>query len=110
MFGPSMLFWWGLIYGRYGRAGYGADVFYVFTTAVQTGMLGAVLALASSPFYNEYVQRFGGDVEVALADQQVAGLVMWIPAGIPLTLVALRCLPPGSVKPSGRHAYGRTLP
>lgn len=26
---------------------------------------------------------------MALADQQVVGLVMWIPAGIPLTLVAL---------------------
>jgi putative membrane protein len=87
--GTSVLFWWGLIYGRYGRAGYGAAVFYVFTTAVHTGMLGAVLALAPSPLYDAYVLRAGGDVDFALADQQVAGLVMWIPAGILLTLAGI---------------------
>jgi len=42
----SALFWWGLLYGRYGRAGYGAAVLYVFTTAVHTGILGALIPLA----------------------------------------------------------------
>jgi putative membrane protein len=81
----SVLFWWGLVYGRYGRAGYGASVFYVFTTVVHTGILGAVLTLSPVPMYPVYVER----APDPLADQQLAGLVMWIPAGVVLTLVGL---------------------
>jgi putative membrane protein len=83
--GTSVLFWWGLVYGRYGRAGYGASVFYVFTTVVHTGILGAVFTLSPSPLYQVYVDR----APDPLADQQVAGLVMWVPAGIVLTLAGL---------------------
>ena len=83
--GTSVLFWWGLIYGRYGRAGYGASVFYVFTTVVHTGLLGAAFALTSSPLYAVYTHRSVDPV----ADQQLAGLVMWVPAGIVLTLTGL---------------------
>jgi putative membrane protein len=81
----SMLFWWGLVHGRYGRAGYGASVFYVFTTVVHTGILGAVFTLNPMPLYSVYVER----APDPLADQQLAGLVMWIPAGIILTLAGL---------------------
>jgi putative membrane protein len=83
--GTSALFWWGLVYGRYGRAGYGASVFYVFTTAVHTGILGAVFTLTMAPLYPVYVER----APDPLADQQLAGLMMWVPAGIILTLAGL---------------------
>jgi putative membrane protein len=83
--GTSVLFWWGLVYGRYGRAGYGASVFYVFTTAVHTGILGAVFTLNPSPLYAVYVER----APDPLADQQLAGVVMWVPAGLILTLAGL---------------------
>jgi putative membrane protein len=85
----SALFWWGLIYGRYGRAGYGAAVFYVFTTAVHTGILGALLTFAGSPIYPSYVSTSLARGADPLQDQQVAGLVMWVPAGIVLTLMGL---------------------
>jgi putative membrane protein len=87
--GTSALFWWGLLYGRYGRAGYGAAVLYVFTTAVHTGILGAMLTFAGTPLYGIYAGAAaarGGD---ALGDQQAAGLLMWIPAGIVLTMMGL---------------------
>jgi putative membrane protein len=83
--GTSVLFWWGLIYGRYGRAGYGASVFYVFTTVVHTGLLGAAFALTPSPIYEVYAHRSADPV----GDQQLAGLVMWVPAGIVLTLTGI---------------------
>jgi putative membrane protein len=83
--GTSVLFWWGLIYGRYGRAGYGASVFYVFTTVVHTGWLGAAFALSPSPIYAVYAHRSADPV----SDQQLAGLVMWVPAGIVLTLTGI---------------------
>jgi putative membrane protein len=87
--GTAALFWWGVLYGRYGRAGYGAAVFYVFTTAVHTGLLGAALAFSGVPYYPGYVVsslRRGVD---PLDDQQLAGLIMWIPAGFVLTLLGI---------------------
>jgi cytochrome c oxidase assembly factor CtaG len=83
--GTSVLFWWGLVYGRYGRAGYGASVFFVFTTAVHTGLLGALFTLSTHPFYGIYAQRAPDPI----ADQQLAGLVMWIPAGFVLTIAGI---------------------
>ena len=82
----SVLFWWGLVYGRYGRAGYGAAVFYVFTTAIHTGILGALLTFAPSPMYGIYATPGHHD---PLGDQQLAGLVMWIPAGLLLTMIGV---------------------
>jgi cytochrome c oxidase assembly factor CtaG len=82
----SVLFWWGLVYGRYGRAGYGAAVFYVFTTAIHTGILGAMLTFAPSPLYGVYASPGHQD---PLGDQQLAGLVMWIPAGLLLTVMGV---------------------
>jgi putative membrane protein len=83
--GTSVLFWWGLVYGRYGRAGYGASVFYVFTTVIHTGLLGAVFTLIDIPLYSVYAVRAPDPV----ADQQLAGLVMWVPAGLILTIAGI---------------------
>jgi cytochrome c2 len=85
----AALFWWGLIYGRYGRAGYGAAVFFVFTTVVHTGLLGAILTLADVPLYRAYLRTAAARGLDPLQDQQLAGLVMWIPAGVILTLVGI---------------------
>jgi heme/copper-type cytochrome/quinol oxidase subunit 2 len=57
--------------------------------AAHTGLLGALLALAPAPLYRVYVERAGPAGIDALADQQVAGLLMWVPAGVILTCVAL---------------------
>jgi putative membrane protein len=83
--GTSVFFWWGLVYGRYGRAGYGASVFYVFTTIIHTGLLGAVFTLIDIPLYGVYAERAPDPV----ADQQLAGLVMWVPAGLVLTIAGI---------------------
>lgn len=90
--GTAVLFWWGLAFGRYGRAGYGASVLYVFTTMVHTGVLGALFALSTSPFYAVYRDRAAASGIDAVADQQLAGLYMWIPAGIVLTASGLALL------------------
>jgi putative membrane protein len=85
--GTAALFWWGLIRGRYGRLGYGAAFLYIFATAVHSGGLGALLAFSNRAWYELYVQRAqGGD---ALSDQQLGGLIMWVPAGIVMMLFGL---------------------
>ncbi|HEX2644452.1 MAG TPA: cytochrome c oxidase assembly protein [Thermoanaerobaculia bacterium] len=81
-FGSAALFWWVLIHGRYGRLGYGLAVLYVFTTSLHSGVLGALLTFAPSlwyPIYQERTLRWGLS---PLEDQQLAGLLMWVPAGV----------------------------
>ena len=83
----AALFWTSLIHGRYGRMGYGAGVAYVFITGIHSGALGALLTFAPAlvyPIYGPITRQWGLD---ALEDQQLAGLIMWIPAG--MILVAL---------------------
>jgi cytochrome c oxidase assembly factor CtaG len=85
--GTAALFWWGLIRGRYGRLGYGAAFPYIFATAVHSGGLGALLAFSSRAWYSIYVERAqGGD---PVSDQQLGGLIMWVPAGIVMMLFGL---------------------
>ena len=85
--GTAALFWWGLIRGRYGRLGYGAAVMYLFATALHNGALGALLSFSGSPWYPLYVERAGENDP--LVDQQLGGLIMWVPAGIVTMLFAL---------------------
>ena len=100
--GTAGLFWSGVVHGRYGRIGYGAAVFYVFTTLVHTGLLGAVFTLAPSPLYPLYAAR----TPDPLGDQQIAGLVMWVPAGFVLTATGL-ALFAAWLGESGRRARHR---
>jgi putative membrane protein len=55
--GTAACFWWGLVYGRYGGAAYGASALYVFTTMAHTGLLGALFALSNGPLYAVYRDR-----------------------------------------------------
>jgi len=85
--GTAMLFWWGLVRGRYGRLGYGSAVIYIFATAVHSGGLGALLTFSERPWYPLYArQAIGND---ALRDQQLAGIIMWVPAGVVMMLFGL---------------------
>jgi putative membrane protein len=87
--GTAVLFWWGLLYGRYGRAAYGAAVLYVFTTAIHTGALGALFTFATRPMYPLYADRAAALGIDPVTDQQLAGLYMWVPAGVVLTMFGL---------------------
>ena len=78
----SAAFWWGLVHGRYGRYGYGAGVAFVFLTAVHSSVLGALLTFASQVLYPTYAARGAAHAVDAQADQQIAGLIMWVPSGV----------------------------
>ena len=54
--GSALLFWWALFYAR-GEKNYGAGVFYIFTTAIHTGILGALLTFAPRLWYPAYAGR-----------------------------------------------------
>jgi putative membrane protein len=88
-YASAALFWWSLLHGRFGRVGYGAAVLFVFATALHSGALGALLVVASAPWYPTQAARAAAAGHDALADQQLAGLLMWIPAGVVLGGIAL---------------------
>ena len=81
-FGTSVLFWWSLAHGRQGRAGYGAAAVYVFATAVHGGLLGALLTVAPRVWYAPYLVPQADGWLSPLEDQQMAGLLMWVPASV----------------------------
>ncbi|HEY4592858.1 MAG TPA: cytochrome c oxidase assembly protein [Thermoanaerobaculia bacterium] len=85
----SALFWWSLVHGRFGRLGYGAAVVYVFLTSLHSGVLGALLLFAPRLWYPIYEARTSQWGLSPLEDQQLAGLIMWIPAGVVFIVLGL---------------------
>ena len=80
-FGSALLFWWSLFFAH-GRASYGAGFLYIFTTAIHTSILGALLTFARTVWYPAYAFSTKAWGLTPLEDQQLGGLIMWIPAGV----------------------------
>jgi putative membrane protein len=96
-FGSALAFWWAVL-GRGARQPDAACVASLFTTMLHTSLLGALLALAPTPWYAVDPAWLG---LTALEDQQLGGMVMWLPGGLAylvagLAIVArwLRAAPP----------------
>lgn len=81
----GMLYWRALLRARGGAAGWALAS--MLSTLLHTGVLGALLTLAPRPLYPSYAVQHG--VQAALADQQLAGLIMWVPMGTVYLVAAL---------------------
>jgi cytochrome c oxidase assembly factor CtaG len=73
----ALLFWWALIR----RSNYGAAVAHLFITMLHTTVLGALMALAPRVLYAAQTANAAPWGFTALQDQQLAGIIMWVPAG-----------------------------
>jgi cytochrome c2 len=87
--GSALLFWWSLLRVREGRLGRPAAVLYLFTTAVHTSLLGALLTFSSRVWYPIYAAHTANWGLTPLEDQQLAGVIMWVPAGLAYLAAAL---------------------
>jgi len=85
----ALLFWWTIFGARHSMLGYGGAVFYLFATALQTGALGALLTFAPGLWYPAYAATAGSWGLSALEDQQLGGIIMWIPGSIPYVIAGL---------------------
>ncbi|HEY8973546.1 MAG TPA: cytochrome c oxidase assembly protein [Burkholderiaceae bacterium] len=86
--GTALLFWWTTLGGER-RALRGAAIASLFTTMLHTGALGALMTLSPLLWYGRYAATsavYGLD---PLADQQLGGLIMWIPASVAYLAVGL---------------------
>jgi len=81
--GTAVLFWW-VVLSRPGRRRLapGFAVLYLFAAALQGSALGALLTLAPAPLYPLQAAAEPPWGPGPLADQQLAGLVMWVPADL----------------------------
>src|SRR5436190_5269718 len=73
----ALLFWWAVIHGRQRALGFGLAVLYMFTTAMHSGLLGALLTFAKAVWYPAYSDRTAAWGLTPSEDQQIGGLIMW---------------------------------
>jgi len=86
----AMLFWWVLIKPTTQKhLRYGLAIPYLFMTILQSEILGALITFASHPWYSFYMSTLLPWNITPLQDQQLAGLIMWLPAGAVFTLLAI---------------------
>ena len=107
----ALFFWWSVL-GVNTRHDQGLALLSLFTTMVHTGALGALLTLSPVTWYAAYAATapaFGLD---ALEDQQLGGLIMWVPAGLVYVscglVMAARWL--GRAPPGGHVGAGAAWP
>ena len=85
----AILFWWVVAAPRARqRLSFGPALFYLFTAATISGIIGALITVASNPWYLVHARTAAAWGLTALEDQQIAGLIMWVPASV-VYLVAI---------------------
>jgi cytochrome c oxidase assembly factor CtaG len=73
----AMLFWWSV----FRPSNTGLAAWHLFVTMLHTSVLGALMALAPRVLYQTQTGTAGAWGLSPLEDQQLAGLIMWVPAG-----------------------------
>jgi putative membrane protein len=80
-FGTALLFWRAVLGARSGeRVGFALAA--AFVTLMHGGLLGGLITMARRPLYGWYEGRTEPWGLTALDDQQLAGLLMWVPMGL----------------------------
>jgi putative membrane protein len=86
----TAVIFWSALYGV-GRSAmsYGAGTFYVFGTAVHCSALGALLTFSTVLWYPVYAGTTVRWGFTPLEDQQLGGVIMWVPSAIVFIVIAL---------------------
>ena len=120
----ALLFWSAVLSPRASRrVPRGVALLLLFTMALQSVLLSALLTFAPTPWYDTYAATTQAWGLTPLVDQQLAGVTMWVPGGLIYLGIALAVLagwfresglaprqPVGTGR--GRHprAQGETVP
>ncbi|EJC84041.1 putative membrane protein [Rhizobium leguminosarum bv. trifolii WSM2297] len=84
-FSTAILFWWSVFW----KTNRGLAALHLFVTMLHMSILGALIALSPNVLYGLQTRVSGDWGLLPLEDQQMAGLVMWVPAGVIYAAVAL---------------------
>ncbi|WP_340315454.1 cytochrome c oxidase assembly protein [Rhizorhabdus argentea] len=100
----ALLFWWAMTQRR-SHGGYMLSALCLFATSLIGGALGALMTFSSSPWYAGYAAMGMTPFGLSPAeDQQLAGLIMWIPGGMVHAGAALWLLEKGLRRRVSRDA------
>jgi putative membrane protein len=90
----ALLFWQSVLRGRHaGSSRWAAiGVISLFTTGLHATALGALLALFDTPLYDGHAQSTQAWGLSPLEDQQLAGLIMWVPGCLPYAVGGIMLL------------------
>jgi putative membrane protein len=108
----ALLFWWVLLQGRSqqgeDRLRDGVGFLCLFVTSLHSGLLGALITLSRRLWYPAQTVLSEDWGLSPLEDQQLAGLVMWVPMGVIYAAAALyvaaRWLKSAQAGPIGRES------
>jgi len=98
--GSALFFWWA-VFGRGVRRPEGASMALVFGTMMHTSALGALLTFAPSAWYAHYV---GTPLLSPVEDQQLGGLIMWVPGATTYLIAGLWIVAGWLKRPAPRAA------
>ena len=85
----ALLFWWAVLGSDSRSRTSGFAMLSLFTTMLHTGALGALLTMAPTPWYPSYAATTGALGLDPVEDQQLGGLVMWVPGSLAYLVAAL---------------------
>jgi putative membrane protein len=85
----ALLFWWVVFHPSPARGGTPASIGILFGTVLHTGALGAALTLMTRLVYSAYATTTAPWGLLPMDDQQLGGLIMWVPGGLAYIIAAL---------------------
>jgi cytochrome c oxidase assembly factor CtaG len=107
----ALIFWWTVTGEGARRSTSGHAMLSLFTTMVHTSALGALITLSPELWYPSYVEPCSALGIDPLHDQQLGGLIMWVPGAAAYLagglLVAGRWLTRADRQPAYRHEAPR---
>ena len=86
---PALLFWWAVLDESAPARSPGAAIAYLFTTMLHTSALGALFAMSQRIWYPAYGLSPTLYGLSPLEDQQLGGLIMWVPGGLAYVIAGL---------------------
>ncbi|WP_075214062.1 cytochrome c oxidase assembly protein [Mongoliimonas terrestris] len=89
LLGSAVLFWQAVLDRRTAA---GPALAALLGTTIVMGLIGALLTFAPTPLYGPHLSTTAAFGLSALEDQQLGGLIMWVPANLPFGLAALAIL------------------
>jgi cytochrome c oxidase assembly factor CtaG len=88
-FAAAVIYWWSIFSSSAGLERKGMALLSVFTTAVHTAVLGMLLTFSTQVWYPTYARVENPWALSAIEDQQLGGLIMWVPGGMVFIIAAL---------------------
>lgn len=88
-FAAAVVFWWSVLYGSRTVERRGFALLSLLTTIVHTTVLGVLLTFSPRPWYASYIEAVHPWGLSPLEDQQLGGLIMWVPGGIVFLVAGL---------------------